>query len=212
VSTSSIQTDISRPQQASGPGSSLLESDDDLLSRISQGDGEAIGNLVGRYAKIARGIATRVLRDRSEAEDLVQDLFLFIERKSSTFDSSKSSAGSWIVQMTYQLAIQRRRRLTTRQFYKREDLRSATGRLVGIPTTEDDYSPEAVFGRNGLDKVLRALSDDQRETLRLFFFEGYTLSEISVKLGQSLGNVRNHYYRALDKLRAQMFQRKVRKV
>jgi len=82
--------------------------------------------------------------------------------------------------------------------------------MVGSPTTEDDYSPEAVFGRNGLNKVVGALSEDQRETLRLHFFEGYTLKEISEKLGQPHGNVRHHYYRAIDKLRRHVFGSKVR--
>ena len=171
--------------------------------------------LFERYATPIRNIGRRILRNESEADDLVQDLFLFLQQKSSIFDSSKGSAGSWIIHMAYQRAMDRRRRLVTRHFYRREELRSeiqGEARLVGIPTTEDDYSPEAVFGRNGLEKVLSTLSEDQRETLRLFFFEGYTLSEISAKLGQSLGNVRNHYYRALDKLRKRMFGRKVRDI
>jgi RNA polymerase sigma-70 factor (ECF subfamily) len=52
---------------------------------------------------------------------------------------------------------------------------------------------------------MNALSADQRETLRLYFFDGYTLAEVSEKLGQPLGNIRHHYYRALDKLRKEMF-------
>lgn len=185
-------------------------SDDFLIGRIAEGNQDAFGCLFQRYARIVRGIAVRILRDSAEADDLVQDLFLFIQRKSPIFDNSKSSGGSWIVQMTYQRAIERRRRLVTRHFYKREDLQTAASHLVGIATTENDYSPEAVFGRNGLEKILRALSQDQRETLRLYFFEGCTLAEISTRLGQSLRNVCNHYYRGLDKLRKQMFERKVR--
>jgi RNA polymerase sigma-70 factor (ECF subfamily) len=77
--------------------------------------------------------------------------------------------------------------------------------MVGTPTGESDYSAEAVFGRNGLAKVLRSLSEDQRETLRLHFFDGYTFSEISQRTGQPLENVRHHYYRGLEKLRRQMF-------
>ncbi len=157
-----------------------------------------------------RSIAIRILRDAAEADDLVQDVFLFIQRKCSIFDSSKSSAGSWIVQMAYQRAIERRRYLATRQFYKREEIQDNTSHLVGMPTTENDYSADAVFGRNGLEKALGTLSEDQRETLRLYFFDGYTLAEISAKLGQPLGNVRHHYYRALDRLRKQMFGRKLR--
>jgi RNA polymerase sigma-70 factor (ECF subfamily) len=107
--------------------------------------------------------------------------------------------------MTYHRAIERRRYLTARQFYARTELESNTVRMVGRPTVESDYSAEAVFGRNGLNKVLESLSEDQRETLRLHFFDGYTLMEIGQKLGQSVGNVRNHYYRGLDKLRKQMF-------
>ena len=185
-------------------------SDESLLSRIASGDNEALSLLYQRYARPVRSVGRRILRDDSEADDLVQDLFLFIQRRSSVFDSSKGSASSWVIQMAYQRAIERRRRLTTRHFYKREDLQSSASQVVGIPTTEHDYSPEAVFGRNGLEKLLGALSEDQRETLRLFFFEGYTLAEISAKIGQPLGNVRNHYYRGLDKLRKQMFGDKVR--
>ncbi|MFZ1974605.1 MAG: sigma-70 family RNA polymerase sigma factor [Candidatus Acidiferrales bacterium] len=183
--------------------------DEELLSRVQAGEHEALGCLFQRYARVVRSIAGRILRDSSEADDLVQDLFLFIQRKCFIFDSSKGSAGSWIVQMAYQRAIERRRRLATRHFYNREDLQSSVSQVVGIPTMEHDYSPEAVFGRNGLEKIVGELSEYQRETLRLFFFEGYTLSEISTKLGQPLGNIRNHYYRALDKLRQQMFGRKV---
>ncbi|HKT24725.1 MAG TPA: sigma-70 family RNA polymerase sigma factor [Terriglobales bacterium] len=180
-----------------------------LLARVNSGDSSALGLLFQRFSRPIRSIGRRILRDDSEADDLVQDVFLFIQRRSSIFDSSKGSAGSWIIQMAYQRAIERRRRLATRHFYNRADLQSTASHVVGIPTMEHDYSAEAVFGRNGLEKIMSALSEPQRETLRLFFFEGYTLSEIGVKMGQPLGNIRNHYYRALDKLRQQMFGRKV---
>jgi RNA polymerase sigma-70 factor (ECF subfamily) len=184
-------------------------SDEALLSRITSDDEKALDLLFQRFSRQVRSIGRRILRDDAEADDLVQDLFLFIQRKCSLFDSSKSSASSWIIQMAYQRAIERRRRLTTRHFYKHEDLQSTASQVVGTATTEDDYSPEAVFGRNGLEKLVAGLSEDQRETLRLFFFDGYTLAEISTKLGQPLGNVRNHYYRGLERLRKQMFGSKV---
>jgi RNA polymerase sigma-70 factor (ECF subfamily) len=174
-----------------------------------KGDQEALGLLFQRYARVVRSVANRILRDATEADDLVQDLFLFLRRRCAIFDSSKSSARSWIVQMTYHRAIERRRYLTTRQFYSRTEIGSNADRVVGTPTNESDYSAEAVFGRNGLSEVLKALSEDQRETLRLHFFDGYTLAEISEKVGQPLGNVRHHYYRALEKLRKQMFQNNV---
>ena len=126
------------------------------------------------------------------------------------FDSSKSSARSWIVQMAYHRAIERRRYLTTRHFYSQLEIENTTSHVVGTPTTECDYSAEAVFGRNGLNQVLKSLSKDQHETLRLHFFEGHALAEISQKLDQPVGNVKHHYYRGLDKLRKQMFKNNVR--
>jgi RNA polymerase sigma-70 factor (ECF subfamily) len=179
-------------------------SDESLLNQICIGDREALATLFERYARLTRSVAGRILRDAAEAEDLVQDLFLYIERKCGIFDSSKSTARSWIVQMTYHRAIDRRRYLTSRQFYA-QPIQPSSAQVVGRPTTESDYSAEAVFGRNGLEKIVNALSVDQRETLRLYFFDGCTLAEVAEKLGQPLGNVRHHYYRALDKLRKEIF-------
>lgn len=180
-------------------------SDESLLCQICVGNGEALAVLFERYARLTRSVAARILRDTAEAEDLVQDLFLHIQRKCEIFDSSKSSARSWIVQMAYHRALDRRRYLKSREFYAQPYFQAKDVQVVGNPTDESDYSAEAVFGRNGLDKIVNGLSADQRETLRLHFFEGYTLLEVSEKLRQPLGNVRHHYYRALDKLRKEMF-------
>jgi RNA polymerase sigma-70 factor (ECF subfamily) len=114
--------------------------------------------------------------------------------------------------MAYHRAISRRRYLVTRQFYTHKEVEGIAEQLVGVATTENDYSAEVVFGRNGLEKVMEALSEDQRETLRLHFFEGYTLAEISQKLGQPHGNVRHHYYRGLAQLRKHMSGSNVRVV
>lgn len=187
-------------------------SDEVLLVRFTNGDDQSLGCFFERYGRLLRAVAARILRDGSEAEDLVQDLFLFIHRKSAIFDSSKSSARSWIVQMAYHRAISRRRYLVTRQFYTHEDFEGVGEQVVGVATTENDYSAEVVLGRNGLEKVMEALTYDQRETLQLHFFEGYTLAEISEKLGQPHGNVRHHYYRGLAQLRKQMSGSNVRVV
>lgn len=64
-----------------------------------------------------------------------------------------------------------------------------------------DHTVEGLFGRNGWRAIVEGLTEGQRETLRLHFFEGYTFTEIAEKLGQSFANIRNHHYRALEKLR-----------
>lgn len=180
--------------------------DEALMARICYGDREALAALFRRYARIVRGVAYRVLRNASEADDLLQDIFLLIHRLCGTFDSSRGPARFWILQMTYRRAISRRRYLTSRHFYTRLDLdqaanqlgnKSAAGRL-------DDPMNETLDRRETLQSWFIELSESQRQTLHLFFFEGYTFEEIAAKLGQTVGNARNHYYRGLDKLRKQI--------
>ena len=184
-------------------------SDEALIARIRPGDQEATALLFRRYAQLVRGVSLRILRDEAEADDLVQDLFLFIHLEATVFDSSKSSGRSWIVQMTYRKAISRRRYLTARGHYKNSELDCCVPGFAGAATPAYDSSIEALFGREGLKKVMGELTTEQHETLRLHFYEGYTLTEIGKKLGQSMGNVRHHYYRGLEKLRKQVRESKL---
>src|SRR5882672_1206685 len=100
--------------------------DEVLLANICEGDMQSLGHMFQRYARLVRGIALRILRDRAEADDLLQEVFLFIHRRCQVFDATKCSARSWIVQMTYQRAIDRRRYLQSRHFYTRVDLDGGT--------------------------------------------------------------------------------------
>jgi RNA polymerase sigma-70 factor, ECF subfamily len=182
-------------------------SDESLIARISADDHEALAILFRRYARLVWSIAERILRDPSEAEDVVQELFLCIQRKAQVFDRTKGPARALIVHMTYQRAISRRRYLASRQFYGRCGLEGSVTQIAAPRIEHYDDSVEAHIGRARLQMVLADLSKDQRETLRLCFFEGYTLVEISERLGQPLGNVRHHYYRGLEKIRKQMPKR-----
>jgi len=182
--------------------------DEALLTQISHGDGEALAILFRRYARLVWSVARRILGNSEEADDLLQDVFLYLKRKASAFDSAKGPARSLIVHITYQRAISRRRYLTSRHFYSSEDLEDENARQVLAPAaTLYDESLEAHFGREGLKKALNGLSAEQQETLQLYFFEGFSLEEIAVRTGQSFGNVRHHYYRGLEKLRKQMPER-----
>ena len=180
--------------------------DEELMNLICEGDEQALGTLFRRYARVVRGIAYRVLRDPSEADDLLQDIFLWLPRLSSTFDPTKGSARLWLRQVAYRRAIGRRRYLTTRHFYKRVDLDEVAEEL-GDPKAKLDPLNDAIdemFGEGVAKRLFDALSENQRQTLRLYFVEGYTLSEVAGKLGQPLGNVKHHYFRGLERLRKQL--------
>jgi RNA polymerase sigma-70 factor (ECF subfamily) len=181
--------------------------DEALMASICNGDKEALALLFRRCARIVRGVVYRVLRDTSEADDMVQEVFLLIHRDCQSFDSSKGPARFWILQMAYRRAISRRRYLTSRYFYTRLDLDDAASQLadprMSVGQLED--SIDGGIGNGGLQQAFEALAENQRQTLRLFFIEGYTLDEIAAKLGQSRGNVKHHYFRGLDRLRKEFF-------
>jgi RNA polymerase sigma-70 factor (ECF subfamily) len=178
-----------------------------LLARSCAGDREALGLLFRRYAPLMRIVGERILHDAAEAEDLVQEVFLFVFRKAALFDPTRGSARSWLVQVTYHRAFDRRRYLASRRFYSNLELQEAILQAkepAALPFFYEN-TLEAALGRDALGRIDEALSEVQRQVLRLHFFEGYTVSEIASLTGQSVGNVRNHYYRALEKMRRELF-------
>ena len=193
------------------PVTEIHLSDEALMAEVCLGSREALAQLFRRYAGIVRGIAYRVLRDGCEADDLLQDIFLLIHRLCKGFDSSKASARFWILQMTYRRAISRRRYLSSRHFYTRVDLDDVETELADprIPAAEIEESIDARIGNGSLQRVFAELSENQQQTLRLFFVEGYTFDEIAEKLGQSRGNIKNHYFRGLERLRKHIFSGKL---
>jgi RNA polymerase sigma-70 factor (ECF subfamily) len=194
--------EVNTPRTISSQSCSNECDDEALLARVQKGDRDALSLLFRRFAHLVRNVGQRILQDKAEADDLVQEVFLYIHRKSTLFDRLKGPARSWIVQVAYTQAFLRRRQLKSQGFY----LSGITDKPVECDQASNrgahyDHTVEGLFGRNGWKKIVEGLTEDQRETLRLHFFEGYTFTEIAEKLGQSFANVRNHHYRGLEKLR-----------
>lgn len=178
-------------------------SDEQLLQAVAKGSKEALGLLFRLHGRAVFNVAWRVLRDSSEADDLRQDVFLYIFERAKLFDAGKGSASSWIMQVTYHRAIDRRRYLVSRQHYDAHQFDEQQTQSGTAPSLSD-----AIDGKAILSRLRGELSAEQRETLELHFFEGYSLREIAEKSGQSVGNVRHHYYRALERLRSHLFSQK----
>lgn len=174
-----------------------------LVADVAQGSSEALAILFRRYAGLVRRVALRVLRDASEADDLVQDLFVLIARCCGTFDSSKASVQFWIVQLAYRRAFSRRQFLNSRHFYTQVELDEQSVRTPD--PGGGDASLAQRLAKLDLEKMFASLSEDQRKTLRLHFIEGYTLDEIAKMLGQTKGNIRHHSFRGLERLRKLIF-------
>jgi RNA polymerase sigma-70 factor, ECF subfamily len=180
----------------------LQESDETLLSKVQEGDRNALASLFRRYGRAVHSLGRRILRDKTEAEDLVQEVFLYLHRKSDVFVRSKGTARSWILQVAYTQALMRRRELKSHGFYYPTAADSAADSAASVGyRAHHEYTVEGLFGRNEWKKVWDSLTECQREALRLHFYEGCTFSEIGERLSQSYANIRHHYYRGLEKLR-----------
>jgi RNA polymerase sigma-70 factor, ECF subfamily len=166
---------------------------------VQGGDREALSQLFDRYSRLVLSVATRILRDPIEAQDLLQEVFLYIHRRNSIFDPSKATVASWIIQVTYSRAFNRREILTARaqaDCARIDELADLTDAEMRIEKLTDELS-----ARKLVHQALGELTERQRETLRMYFFEGYTLREISANLQESLTNTRHHYYRGIEKLK-----------
>ena len=177
----------------------VLHPDEELLERIRSRDDDALLLLLKRYGRLAYTIGCRILRDEGEAEDLVQEVFLRLHAEDSTFDAARGSARTWMVQMIYRRAFDRRAYLARRHFYSGTDVLEHANALSRTKNPEEDVIDRLTAQQ--LREAFSELSDKQRETLELFFFEGLTLSEIAELKGEDVKNVRHHYYRGLDRLR-----------
>ena len=192
-----------------GESSSITEltdstaTDEELLSQVGLGSRVALTLLFRRHRRGVSNVAWRILRDTSEAEDLCQEVFLFLFQKAKLFDASKGTAASWIIQITYHRAMNRRQYLTLRQHYNAQELDEEQISGSRQPPLIDE-----IIARTLLNRVRDQLSPDQRQTLELHFFEGYSLREISEKTSQTLGNIRHHFYRGLERLRSNVFPQK----
>jgi RNA polymerase sigma-70 factor (ECF subfamily) len=198
------------------PAASVIEiseiSDELLLEQVRDGAKDALAHLFRRHARSIRNVAYRVLRNEAEADDLVQEVFLFIFRKVALFDVTGGAARSWIFQVAYHRAFDRRRYLTTRHFYSTKELDDTAFRLADHREEPlfHELSLEGIFGKDLTAKFNARLTAEQRETIQLFFFEGYALREIAELTGRSIVNVRNHYYRGLERLRKYVLPKKMR--
>jgi RNA polymerase sigma-70 factor (ECF subfamily) len=170
------------------------------LLRAEAGDRTAAAILFERFSDLILGIGVKILRDRGEAEDLVQDFFLSLFAKIKGFDPAKGSGRNWIIQIAYRRAFDRRTYLSKREFYGGTDLQRVENTLEDDSRLEEQVT-DSVTGEQ-LHAAFEELAERHRATLEMYFFEGLDLREISERLGETLENTRHFYYRGLDRLRS----------
>jgi len=174
--------------------------DEALIARVQAGDQTALGVLFDRYSRLVISIGSRILRDPGEAQELAQDVFLQVYRKCGLFDPCRGSFRAWLIKIASRRAFDRREYLNLHRFYDDRNLDDFVDVIQAACDVE--YQATVSQGEAALRKAFQQLSQKQQTTLELYFFEGYTLREISQRINEPLGNARHYYYRALERLRA----------
>lgn len=171
-------------------------SDLDLLNAIKRRDEQALADLYDRYRVILFGLTMRILNSREEAEDVLQEVLLQVWRRAEDFDEQRGRPFTWLVTMTRSRAIDRLRVLGARQRLSESAAREATEETSDAAL--DAFKSEQ---REIVKGALAELTEDQRSTLLLAYFEGLTQSEIAAKLGTPLGTVKTRMRSGMIKLR-----------
>ena len=180
--------------------SSEVEIDAALLEKVGRGDRASFGQLYDRMSGLLFSMAYRVLNDREAAEDVLQDVFIQIWDKASTYDASRGKPLTWAVTLTRNKAIDRLR-AARRRYRLREELgREAVLDWHAAGKSSSDELVDSEKTRMVRHAVAR-LELDQRRAIELAFFGGLTQSEIAAELGEPLGTIKARIRRGMMKLR-----------
>jgi RNA polymerase sigma-70 factor (ECF subfamily) len=174
-------------------------SDEELLEHLGHQDADALALLYQRYRRLVFTVAFQILRDRGEAEDLVQNVFVDVYKTPLRYDPERGSVKVWILQFAYHRSFRRKRQLASRHFYTALELSEVQDTVSTSSAALANVENERVMA-----KAFETLGESQRQVIEMACYEGLSLRDIADATGKNLGNVRHHYYRGLQTLRERL--------
>lgn len=174
--------------------------DEGILAELRAGNDDALAFLFDRYHRLVYSIAMKIVRDSAEAEDVMQNVFFEIFRSVAQFDASKGTCKVWLLQYAYHRAINRRHQLNAKHFYSLGGMEEAEHAMSNEQSSFDKIAQAEL--KHLMHQGIAILNAAQKRVIELTSYQGLSMQEISVRTGESLINVRHHYYRGLKKLRS----------
>jgi RNA polymerase sigma-70 factor, ECF subfamily len=185
---------------ASGP---TPTADADLIARAAGGDERAMAQLYDRYGQVLYAVASRIVGQRADAEEVVLDSFAQAWREATRFDTTRGSVAGWLTTIARSRALDlvrarnRRERITATAAAERPDTSPAMGGWRVDPSSGVDLAER----RTQVQLALESLSPPQRRAIELAFFEGLSQSEIAERLQEPLGTIKTRVRLGMQKLR-----------
>lgn len=158
------------------------------IRRLAAGDHRALGELYDGYSQFVSAQATRILRDPSQVEAVVQEVFVRVWNEVGSFDPSRETPEAWLTHMARGIALERRRQ------------------RVALPPRSNGAAPDGVYALWNEDalavrKAIDTLPPDQRRLMNLACFEGFTPAEIAARLREPLETVTDRIRVAMLRVR-----------
>jgi RNA polymerase sigma-70 factor (ECF subfamily) len=170
-----------------------------LIPKVALKDKSAFNELYNRFSQVVFNLAMRIVADRGEAEEIVQEVFFQIWDKASLYDSNRGAESTWIINIARSRAIDRLRTLGFRKFNTEinEEKINHKSDLASLIEQKDER-------KTIIQKALDSLPDEQRVAIEMVYFEGYTHYEIAEKLNQPVGTIKTRISLGVAKLRKQI--------
>jgi RNA polymerase sigma-70 factor (ECF subfamily) len=180
------------------------EDDAAIMSRIAQGDEQALGALYDRWSPLVFSLCAHILGDDDEAEEAVEETFWQAWRQAGRYDAGRGAASTWLTTIARTRALDRLRARRRRQEQPMTNLTDADWAQVDATVRRTDdpaRDAELTERRTLVRQALLALPTEQRQVLELAYFRGFSQSEIAEHTGQPLGTIKTRARLAMEKLR-----------
>jgi RNA polymerase sigma-70 factor, ECF subfamily len=168
-----------------------------LIQQVANQDREAFGQLYDRFSTLVFTLAMRMLRARSDAEDLLQEVFVQVWRQAQNYSTERGSPEAWIVNIARSRAIDKIRSI--RRMEKSFVLTEDPARAESTDNVESSAAESEV--RMAINSALANLPEAQRKVLELAYFAGLTQTEIATRLAEPLGTVKTRMRSGIQRLR-----------
>ncbi len=173
--------------------------DPQLLARVAKGDHQAFAQLYDQSSPLLYTLALRILGNREEAADVLQEVYLEIWRKIARYDVGRGTPVAWLVTLTRSRAIDRLRSRVPRTPAAPLDSPSA-GRIPDLgPGPFESRADQEL--RDAVGKALSNLPPAQQQAIEMAYYDGMSHSEIAARLNQPLGTVKTRIKLGMSKLR-----------
>ncbi|MFL6664355.1 MAG: sigma-70 family RNA polymerase sigma factor [Rhizobacter sp.] len=176
-----------------------------LLARAGMGDRAAFATLYEKSSSHLFAVVLRICRDRAQAEDILQEVYVNVWRAASGFDAAQSQPLTWLTSIARNRAIDSLRRAQTQPQLQTASAADDEDSDVYDHTADDAPGPLDLLSRaadaRALSQCMQDLSAPQRQSVALAFYDGLSHAEVADKMGQPLGTVKSWVRRALLSLK-----------